>query len=214
MSQTFGLQAELRTGIGKKRASRLRRDGKLPVIVYGHRKEPIAIAVDRHIFIEALHHGHRLFDTDLGGRRETLLIKELQYDYMGKEIIHADLVRVDLSETVRVTVAIKQVGISKGAHEGGMIDELLDHLEIECRVTEIPDVLPVSVKEIGVGDSVYARQVPLPPGVKLITDPESLVLLCHMVAAAKTTEELEAEMPAAPEVIGEVKEEESAEPTD
>ncbi|MBN1125795.1 MAG: 50S ribosomal protein L25 [Sedimentisphaerales bacterium] len=214
MSQTLGLKMEVRKDIGSKPASRLRCDGKLPAIVYGHRKEPITVTMNRHDFTEALHHGHRLFDAELDGRKETVLVKALQYDYLGKDIIHVDLIRVDLSETIRVTVPIKQVGTSKGSHEGGMIDEILDHLEIECRVSEIPEVILISVKEVGVGDSVHARDVQLPAGAKLITDSESLVLHCHTVAAAKTTEELEAEAPAAPEVIGEVKEEEPAEPSE
>lgn len=203
MAQRAVIKAEIRTTLGTKDASRLRRKGKLPAIVYGHKKEPVAISFDVHSFIEDLHHGHRLFDTDMGGKTETLLVKEIQYDHLGKNVIHADMVRVNLEETVKVTVPIEMRGTSKGSHEGGIVDEHLDHLEIECKVMEIPEVIPVSVKELGVGDAIHAGDVELPAGAKLVTDPEALLLTCHLVAAAKTTEEVEEEMPAGPEVITE-----------
>ena len=203
MAQRAVIKAEIRTTLGTKDASRLRRKGKLPAIVYGHKKEPVAISFDVHSFIEDLHHGHRLFDADMGGKTETLLVKDIQYDYLGKNVIHADLVRVNLEEMVTVSVSIEIRGISKGSHEGGIIDEHLDHLEIECKVVDIPDSLPVVVKELGVGDSVHAGDVELPADVKLVTDPKALVLTCHLVAAAKTTEEVEEEIPAGPEVITE-----------
>ena len=76
-----------------------------------------------------------------------------------------------------------------------------------CKVTDIPEVIVVSVKEIGLGDTLHASDVELPSGVKLASAPSTLLVTCSLVAAAKSTEELEAEMPAAPEVIGEVKEE-------
>jgi large subunit ribosomal protein L25 len=68
-------------------------------------------------------------------------------------------------------------------------------------VTQIPETIPVSIKELALGDSLHARDIALPPGVTLVTNPDALVLTCHLVAAAKTTEEIEAEAPTAPEVI-------------
>jgi large subunit ribosomal protein L25 len=211
MAETIMLKAETRDSVGSKHAKQLRRKGMLPAIIYGHQQEPLPVALNLHDFTESLHHGHRIFDVKLGKKKETLLVKDIQYDHLGKYVIHADLVRVDLTEMVKVTVPIEQRGTSKGSHESGMIDELLDHLEIECRVSDIPDVLPISVKEVGVGDSVHARDVELPEGAKLVTDPNALVLHCHLITKVKTTEELEEEMPAAPEVISEKPEEEQAE---
>ena len=211
MAETIMLKAETRDSVGSKHAKQLRRKGMLPAIIYGHKQEPLPVALNLHDFTESLHHGHRIFDVKLGKKKETLLVKDIQYDHLGKYVIHADLVRVDLTEMVKVTVPIEQRGTSKGSHESGMIDELLDHLEIECRVSDIPEVLPISVKEVGVGDSVHARDVELPEGAKLVTDPNALVLHCHLITKVKTTEELEEEMPAAPEVISEKPEEEQAE---
>ena len=201
--QTIALTSEPRGQLGTRFAARTRDRGLLPAIIYGRKQDPVAVAFDQHAFTEALHHGHRLFETELGSEKQTLLLKDVQYDHLGRCIIHADLVRVSLTDTVRVSVPIEQRGTSKGSHEGGIIDEVMAQIEIECLVTEIPDSLVVSVKELTVGDSVRARDVILPPGAKLVTDPNAVVLHCHIVAAAKTSEELELETPVAPEVITE-----------
>ena len=87
--------------------------------------------------------------------------------------------------------------------QGGIIDELLDHIEIECKVTEIPETIVVSVNDLEVGQSLNAGEISLPAGMKLVTDPKALILHCHLVAAAKSTEEFEEELPSEPEVITE-----------
>jgi large subunit ribosomal protein L25 len=84
-----------------------------------------------------------------------------------------------------------------------MVDVHLDRLEIECKVSEIPDSVECSIREVNVGDSLYASEIELPAGIKLVTDPKALILTCHLVAEAKSTEEVEEEMPAGPEVITE-----------
>jgi large subunit ribosomal protein L25 len=209
MPEKAVLKAERRQETGSRHAVKLREQGRLPAIVYGHKKEPTAVSLNRHGFVKELHHGHRLFDVDMGGKKETLLVKDLQYDHLGKDVIHADLVRVDLSEMIKIAVPLELKGTAKGAHESGIIDEHLDHLEIECRVSDIPEHIMVSIKEVGVGDSIRAGDVELPEGARLVTSPEALIVTCHLVAAAKSTEEVEEEMPVSPEVITEKAAEES-----
>ena len=211
MEQAF-LEAQIRRHRGSKDAAKLRRQGRIPAIVYGHKQEPLAVSLDLHDFTVSLHHGHRLLNIKLDGGTpgEKLLVKDVQYDHLGKDIIHADLMRVDLSEKVRVAVAIELKGIAKGTHEGGIIEEHVDHLEIECRVTDIPEVIPVLVKDVGVGDALHAGDVPLPEGVELASNPRMLLVSCGLVAAAKSTEEVEEEIPVAPEVIGKEEEDRRA----
>ncbi|MHC4573428.1 MAG: 50S ribosomal protein L25 [Planctomycetota bacterium] len=206
MEKTLMLKAERREQTGSRSAARLRKNGRIPAIIYGHKQEPAAISLDAHHLVEGLHHGRRLIDVQVGKKNEKLLIKDLQYDHLGKNVIHADLMRVDVRETVRVTVPIELKGTAQGAHEGGIVEEHADHLEVECKVTDIPEAIVVSVKELGVGDTLHAGEVELPENVKLMSDPSTLVVTCSLLAAAKTTEELEAEIPAAPEVISEAKE--------
>jgi len=205
MEKTFVLKAEPREQTGSKHAAKVRSKGKIPAIIYGHKQEPVAVALDAHDFVEGLHRGHRLVDLKLGRKKEKMLVKDLQYDHLGKNIIHADLMRVDVTETVKVAVPIELKGEAKGAHEGGIVEEHTDRLEVECKVSDIPDSIVVWVKELGVGDSLHAGDVELPEGIKLASDPELVLATCHLVAAAKSTEEIEAEAPVAPEVIGEEK---------
>jgi large subunit ribosomal protein L25 len=206
MAKELVLKAEIREQTGTKAVHKVRKQGKIPAILYGHKEQPIAISLDGHNFIEGLHHGHRLVDIQIGRKKEKTIVKALQYDYSGKNIIHADLMRVDVSEVIKVTVPIELKGTAQGTHEGGIIEEHTDHLEIECKATEIPESIVVSVKEVQVGDALHAGDIELPAGVKLVSSPETLLVTCHMVAAAKTTEQVEEEMPATPEVIGEEKE--------
>jgi large subunit ribosomal protein L25 len=114
--------------------------------------------------------------------------------------------RVDVTEKIKVTVPLEIKGTAAGLHEGGIIEQHMGQLEIECMPTDIPKSIVISVKNMKIGDTVHARDVQLPEGVKLMTSPEILLVSCHIVTVAKTTEEIEQEMPAAPEVIGEVKE--------
>lgn len=211
MGKTMPLKAEIREQIGSKAVQKVRKRGMIPAIVYGHKQEPVAISLDAHNFTERLHHGQRLMNVNIGKKKEKIIIKDLQYDYLGKDIIHADLMRVSVTEMVKVTVPIELKGTAKGTHEGGIIEEHADHLEIECRATDIPETIVVLVKEVSIGDSLHAVDIELPDGVKLLSSPEMLVVTCHLVAATKTTEEVEEEMPVAPEIISEAKEAEEGE---
>jgi large subunit ribosomal protein L25 len=208
MGKTLSLKAEVREQTGSKATNRVRRQGRIPAIVYGHKQEPVAISLDAHDFVEGLHHGHRLIDVKVGRSKEKMVVKDLQYDYLGKDIIHADLMRVDVTETVKVTVPVELKGAAtaKGTHQGGIIEEHADHLEVECKAADIPEAIVISVKDVGVGDALHAGDIQLPDGVRLVGSASTLLVTCHLVAAAKTTEQIEEEAPVAPEVISETKE--------
>ena len=211
MADKVVLKADIRKDNGTKNAAKVRKQGLCPAIVYGHGEAPVSIAMNLHDFTEALHHGHRLIEMDMDGKTENLLIKAIQFDHFGQNIIHADFMRVDLAEVVHVNVDVAFKGEAPGSHEGGMIDVHLDHLEIECKVSEIPESIECSIREVNIGDSIYAGEIELPGGVKLVTDPKALVMNCHLVAEAKSTEDVEEELPTGPEVITEKAPEEGQE---
>ena len=204
MEKTLSLKAQKREQTGSTAAAKLRRQGRIPAIVYGHKKQPAAISLD--------HHGLRLFDVQVGRKKEKVIIKDIQYDYLGKNIIHADLIRVDVTEAVRVSVPIELKGAAKGMQQGAIIEEHTDRLEVECKVTDIPESIVVSIKELDVGGVLHAQDIELPEGVKLLSDPATLVIACRVVTP-KTTEEIEEEAPAAPEIITEAKEAEQEQKT-
>ena len=209
MEKTPLLKAIVREHQGSIAAAKLRKEGKIPAIVYGHKEESLAIALDGHTLERVLHSGHRMLEVQTDKKKESVMFKDVQYDYLGKNIIHVDLIRVNIAEMIKVEVAIELKGTAKGASEGGIIQEHLDKIEIECKASNIPDSIVVSVKEMEIGDSLHAGDVKLPEGAKLITKPETLLAACSIVAAAKSAEELEEEQPTTPEVIGETKEDES-----
>jgi large subunit ribosomal protein L25 len=213
-TDALSLKADLRTKSGSNESARLRKEGKLPAVVYGHKQTPASIAVDAHDFIVGLHHGHRLFNVELGGKKETVLLKDVQYDYLGKTVIHVDMIRVDLSERVTVQVPLDFRGVAKGTLVGGILEEVMAQIEIECGVTEIPDRIVVNVRDLELDSSIHAKDVALPAGVSLKSEPDALVAICHESKAAVAVETAVVEgveAPTEPEVITERKKEEAAE---
>ena len=212
-SKELVLKAETRKEHGKKSSAKLRQQGKIPAIVYGHKQEPTPIALDLHDFTEGLHRGHKLVDIEIDGNREKMLIKEVQYDHLGKKMIHVDLIRVDLSEKVKVNVRLVFKGTPAGASEGGILEEHLDRIEVECAVTDIPGSIDVSVKALKIDDSLHVRDIVLPAGIKLVTSPEMFVIACRkpIEEVIPVAEAAIAEEPTSPEVITERKPKEGEE---
>jgi large subunit ribosomal protein L25 len=211
MGKTLVLKAEVREHTGRKAVQKMRQQGAIPAVVYGHKEDPVPVSLNAHDFVEGLHHGQRLMDIQIGKKKEKIVVKEVQYDHLGKNVIHADLMRVDVTELIRVTVPIELKGTAAGTHEGGIVEAHAGHLEIECKATDIPEKIIISVKDMHVGDTLHAGDIGLPEGVKLVTAAGMVLVTCHTVAV-KTTEEVEEETPAAPEVITEKKAEEAAAP--
>jgi large subunit ribosomal protein L25 len=213
MNETLLLEARLREQMGSKTAAKVRKEGRIPAVVYGHKEAPVCISLDAHDFLEALHHGRRLLDVKIGPEPLKLLVKEVQYDYLGRTVIHTDLMRVDVTEVIEVSVPIEYKGVAKGDQEGGVVDRHTDHLLVKCLAINIPESLVVSIKELTIDGAIYARDVKLPEGVTLASPADTLLVACREQLEVKTTEEVVAEAPAAPEVItkGKAEEEEGAE---
>ena len=214
MSDTVTLKASIREHAGTRRAVKLREQGLMPAVLYGHGRDPISVSLDAHEFVENLHHGHRIFEMDIDGSRDTVLVKEIQYDYLGKDVIHADLMRVNLSERVTVEVMLQLRGTAAGIHAGGIVEEIMNSVQVECEVRSIPETLMVNIKDLELNESLHAGQIELPEGVTLITDSDAVIVSCHETKAAVADEDAEAvegaEASAEPEVITERKEEENA----
>jgi large subunit ribosomal protein L25 len=149
------------------------------------------------------------------GRKETCLIQDLQYDYLGDEIVHVDLMRRSMSEEVSVNVAIESTGQEdcKALQESGaFLDQSLTDLEVVCRADAIPEQLTVDIGELGINETVLVRDVPMPAGVRTEHDPDDVVLTIHVSEAEPEEEEEPGEQEAAaagePEVLREREEEE------
>jgi large subunit ribosomal protein L25 len=199
------LKVNKREGSGSRQARVLRRAGGVPGVVYGHREDVVSISIDEHDLREALRRGERLLEIELDGAPQNVLVKEVQWDALGRELLHVDLGRVDLDERVKVTVPVVLRGTPVGAARDGVLNQVLDEVAIECTVRSIPDEIRIQVNQLDVGDSLHARDLPLPEGAKLLVDPDALVCSVNVIAeeaAAPAVEEA-----AAPEVLTERKEE-------
>ena len=159
------LQVESRDEYGTRAARRLRRQGKLPGIVYGHGETPEQVAVPERELKTLLEHGSHLLALKVGANDLRVLIKDVQFDHMGTNPIHVDFMRVDLNERVHVSVPLDFRGTPIGAHEGGLLEHELVDIAVDCLVTEIPEVIRVNVGDLAVGQSLHVRDLELPPNV-------------------------------------------------
>jgi large subunit ribosomal protein L25 len=205
------LKATPRTTLGSHAARRERERGRVPAILYGHKETPEPITLDAHDVEVALAHGARVLTLDLEGRQSQYLIKEVQHDYRSSIPVHMDLMRVAMDERVTVTVPVELRGTPKGAAEGGVLEQMLSEVEVECVVTQIPETLRVVVSNMAVNDVLFVRDLPLPPGVTIQHEPDERVATVRVLAEEAVSAEEGAEESTQPEVIGRAKAEEEEE---
>lgn len=210
------LSASKRERLGSRYSRRLREAGRLPAILYGHGQAPLPIDVDAREALNHIHKGEKVFQFQLDGaqQKDLLLLKDLQYDYLGAGIVHADFARVDLDERVTTRVHIHLIGEAAGLKEAGTVMmHPATEIEIECTLRNMPDEIEVDVSQMQVGDSITAADVQLPlDTMKLLSDPDlTLAHITHAKAEAESDEEATVEGAAQPEVLSERKEEEKKE---
>lgn len=205
MDQTT-LQAERRPGIGTRSSRKLRSEGRLPGIIYGHGEEPVAFSVNRHDAEVELQHGHHLINLTLDGKSESYLIKGVQHNHLGSEVIHLDLARVDLDETVEVMVAVVLKGVARGISEGGVLDHVIPELKVSCKASDIPAEIRVNVSDLGIGQTITVRNLTLPDGVSALTDADAVVAAVRVITEAPEGETEPGAEAAEPELISRAKE--------
>ncbi|HEV2347201.1 MAG TPA: 50S ribosomal protein L25/general stress protein Ctc [Actinocrinis sp.] len=189
------ISAEPRNAFGKGAARQLRRDGKVPAVLYGHKEEPIHLALPEHDLFMALKHPNVLLNLDLGDRHQLALPKAVQKDPVRRTLEHVDLLLVRRGEKVTVEVPVVTTG---EIAPGGLLEHTLNALSVEAEATHIPNSIEVSIEGLEVGVQVLAKEIALPRGVTLSTDPEHVVV--HVMAA-----------PTAAEMAGETGESEAGE---
>jgi large subunit ribosomal protein L25 len=182
------LSAEPRTEFGKGAARRIRRDKKVPAVLYGHGTDPRHISLPGHELMLALKTANVLLTLELDGGTELALPKDVQRDPIKGFLEHVDLVLVRLGEKVRVEINVHVIG---EAVPETFVTLEQQTLQVEAEATHIPTGVDVSVDGLTVGSQIHARDVALPAGVTLITDGDALVV---NVSAATTAEEMDAEL--------------------
>lgn len=186
---TDTLNVLVREETGTRSSRRLRDQGLIPAILYGHGKKNVKLTVPAAEVEAAIRHGSQMVDLR-GGVQESALLRLIQRDCFGTDILHVDLNRVSAAERVTVTVPVEFRGEAPGAKHGGVVEQQVHDLEIECRAGQIPENLEVNIGELELGESLGVGDIPLPEGVQITTEPETTVVLCQI---QKTAEEEEAE---------------------
>jgi large subunit ribosomal protein L25 len=193
------ISAELRENFGKGAARQLRRDGRIPAVLYGHKQENVHLSLPDHDLFMALKTPNVLLNLDIAGKSQLALPKAVQKDPVKRTIEHVDLLLVRRGEKVTVDVPIATVGEIAA---GGLLEHTLNALSVEAEATHIPASIEISVQGLEIGGQILAKDVVLPRGATLATDPEHIVL--H-VLAAPTAEDLAGavtEEAAEPEIVG------------
>jgi large subunit ribosomal protein L25 len=201
MADSLMLEAQARTQHGTRFARKLRKQGQVPAVLYGHKEATVSVALSAEALESAIRHGARVVDLKMEKGTEKALISDIQWDYLGKEVLHVDFTRVAADERITVPVAIELRGTAPGVSAGGLLDQPLHQLTVECLAIQVPDTIRVNIGELQIDGMIHVRDLHLPPDVKAMDDPDLVVV--HVVApitdAAPATEAGEQ---AEPEVIG------------
>ena len=163
-NDTITLETELRERTGTRFAQRLRKTGRLPGVIYGQGDAPTSISLDEKEILRHLHEGARVLNLTVGGSSETCLVKDLQFGYLGDNVIHIDFARVNLDQVVTVNVPVTTFGTPKLAGEAGaMLEVVRAELEVECKVSDIPNEIRVDITEMD--EVLSVGDLELPAGV-------------------------------------------------
>jgi len=185
MAQQANLQAASRTATGKGAARSLRRDGKVPGVIYGHGREAEAVTIDKSALNKMLigiSAGTTILDVAVDGRAPVkALIREIQRDSLRPaEIIHLDLYEVRSDEEITLAVPIRLIGVPDGVRNfGGVLDHVLRELEVEVLPSNIPDHVDLDVTALTIGHSLFVRDVKV-ENAKVLNDPDTPI--CTVVA--------------------------------
>ena len=202
MAQTAQITAKPRAELGSRANKRLRDAGLIPGVIYGHKEAVVTITLPKKEAVNHLKHGAHVFDLAVEGKSEKCLVKEVQYDHLGIEVLHVDFARVSLDEKVKVTVAVELKVEPKGEKDGGVLQQIINELEVECLVTDIPDKIVHNVSEMALDDVVHIKDLKLPPGVKALQDEDLIVATVKEIAEEEAAPAAVEEGAAEPEVIG------------
>ena len=214
MAKQIKLAAQQRMGIGRSAVRKLKAIGALPAVIYGAKDKPEALQVSRRDINTILSHAageNILVELEVEGSANRLaLVQEVQHAPVSGDVLHIDFHAVSMDEVIEADVPLEPIGTPNGVKNfGGLLEQSLRSLSIECLPRDLPDVITVDVSALNIGDAIHVREIPLPSGVSTRMPPD----LTAISILAPTVEEepaAGAEAPTAPEVIKEKKEDPEA----
>lgn len=202
------IKAEKRDVFGKNACRRIRKSGRIPAVLYGEGKQGLSLTLDRKDIIAILKSEsgeNTIFKVSFDSKTVDAMIKEIQVDPVTDQLLHADLIRISMEKALRVSVPLLLQGEPVGVKaEGGFVDFMTRELDIECLPKDIPENIKIDISGLHLHQSLKVGDIVPPPGVRIINDPSTVVVLIsvpHKEEAAKPAEEVVAVEPAEPEVI-------------
>ena len=216
MSEQLTLPAETRDRAGKGASRALRREGRVPAVVYGEKKEPLSIHVDQKSLNKMLSTGHfmnSLVMIDVGGKVTRTLPKAVDFHPVTSAPIHVDFLRIGEHSKVSVNIPVRfdNEEDSPGLKRGGVLNVVQHEIELVCDAAEIPEELHIDLTGLDIGDSIHISQVALPKGAKAAIDDRDFTVATIVAPSAMKSEEEEEEAAAAEGEVPTVGEEEGGE---
>lgn len=211
------IEAEKRDVVGKQ-VRAMRREGKLPAVIYGYGTDPISIVLDSHSAsrILAKASSSTLVTIELAGKQYPTLVREKQLDFIRNELIHVDFLAVSMTEKITATVGVTLEGIAPAVEAfNAIIVNSLNELQVECLPSDLPERFTVDISSLAeIGDGIYVRDLTPPANVEILNDPDEIIVVATAMAEEEVEEEevLEGEEELEePEVIEKGKKEEGEE---
>jgi large subunit ribosomal protein L25 len=192
------VEVKLRQATGSRESRRLRRQGLVPAVLYGHGEKCVDLVATREAVQAAVRHGSRIVELK-GAVKTGALIRELQWDTFGVEPIHIDFLRVSATDRVKVKVPVDLKGECPGQRAGGIVNLILHEIELECRADAVPEKIHAAVGKLQLGGSIKVHDLELPAGAKALAAADEVVVSC-VVPVEKGEEAAAAAVE--PELIG------------
>ncbi|MBV9930027.1 MAG: 50S ribosomal protein L25/general stress protein Ctc [Alphaproteobacteria bacterium] len=206
MSEQLTLSAETRERAGKGASRAMRREGRVPAVVYGNKEEPLAIHLEEKALVKALSNGHFMNSVvmiEVGGAQTArTLPKDVQFHPVTDRPLHVDFLRISEHSKVHVNVPIRFTGEeqSRGLKRGGILNAVRHELELVCDAAEIPDDIEISLAGLDIGDSLHISAVTLPKGVESAITDRDFTIATITGASSQTEDGGTAEAPPAADV--------------
>lgn len=192
MTETI-LQTESGRQTGSAATRRLRRDDKIPAVVYGHGMDPLSISVTRRDLRTAVSGSsgmNTILDLEIDGETYPSIIKDVQRHPVRLNIEHVDFIQVDLNEQIVVSIPIRLVGEAKEVHDNnGLVDQVMNELEISTTPRNIPDEVVFDVSEMTMDTTILVSELSVPSGVTVVSDPESAAVTVSIMRTPVLDEE-------------------------
>jgi len=200
------IEATRRTPAGKNANGRMRRNGRIPAVMYGPGREAVPVSVDPNAVRDILYSDsgqNTIFTVSLEGQQANVMVKDYQLDPVKGNLIHADLFEIAMDRLLELSINVEIVGEAEGVKlTGGLMDIVTRSIDVECLPADIPESIKVDVTGLKINDYIRVKNLPDNPKVKILTDPE--VVIVTIVPPIKEEEPAAAEAPAEaaePEVI-------------